>query len=213
MSLLNSCLKLRSPHSAASGISGARKSKTSLLGAMALCAAVLAGSAPVYPSSAKAGSPAQNGGGKMAPTETVEQAAALHHTLQIGRIMPEGQAQVQPEFYYEYWTLHPFSKKLLVFEYAYDTANCAWITAGTWYNSSPIYPKSGWHNALNYGSPSQKTVLVEATSGRCAGFRYDAAAAYYEWEFSTGSPHNAALGGTWKGAGLKDQWDFLLYLK
>jgi hypothetical protein len=194
-------------------IARTRKSQTSLLGALALCAAMLAASTPVYPASRDANTASPGNGGKIAPTETVEEAAALHHTLQIGRVIPEGQAQVHSDFYYGYWTVHPYATKGLVFEYAYDAANCKWVSAGSWYNSSPIYPSSKWYNALDFGYPSQKTILVEVTSGRCAGYKYKAAAAYFYWDKHTGAYYDAALGATWKGAGLSDRWDFLLYLR
>jgi hypothetical protein len=211
MNPIRSYLNRRFLPSTRSATGSTGKSSTSLLGVLALCTAILAGSTPVYPATRTANAaPPTSNGDKMAPTETAEEAAALHHTLLIGRLIPDGEdataitgtSAVRPPYYYGYWTAYPFTRKRLVALVAYYS-DCAEAGPGLWYPWYPHYPPA-------YGQVSQGYVTGHLVNGACSGYIYRGRAIYYYWDSYTGSYHNDQFGAYWHYHSLYYYWQFNL---
>jgi hypothetical protein len=216
MNSMRSYLNLRFQPSTGSRIARVRKSQTCLIGAVALCAAVLAASTPAFPATRNANAnsnaaPPTSNGVKMAPTETAEEAAAEHQTLQFARVIPDGEdapamtrnGEDSPDYYYGYWTAYPFVKKYLYAIVAYNPRTCAEITTGAWYPSAP-FPSY-------YGVETQGDTVGRLGNGACPAYRYTSRAIYYEWVYDTNYYQNDRFGATWRGAGLS--YRFVFYLE
>jgi hypothetical protein len=196
MNPVKSYLNLRFLPSKRSADASSRKSQTSLLGVLALCAAILAGSTPVYPASVKAGPASPGSGAKMAPTITPEEAAAKHETLKYAMVIPDGQAD--PAFH-GYWTAYPYVRTYLIAYVVYNVY-CQEVTAGNWYlNYSPTY-----------GVPSQGLVTGRLGNGDCPGYVFRSRAVYYTWVYDTDEYQNDVFEATWRGAGFQHQWVFYM---
>lgn len=196
MNSVKSYLNLRFLPSTRSANASSRKSPTSLLGVLALCAAILAGSTPVYPASVKAGPASPGSGAKMAPTITPEEAAAKHETLKYAMVIPDGQAD--PALH-GYWTAYPYVRKYLIAYVVYNV-HCQEVTAGNWYlNYSPTY-----------GVPSQGLVTGRLGNGDCPGYVFRSRAIYYTWVYDTDEYQNDVFEATWRGAGFHHQWVFYM---
>src|ERR1700682_4812752 len=196
MNPVRSYLNLRFLLSTRSADASSRKSQTSLLGVLALCAAILAGSTPVYPASVKAGAASPGSGAKMAPTITPEEAAAKHETLKYAMVIPEGQADAA---LHGYWTAYPYVRKYLTAYVVYNVY-CQEVTAGNWYlNYSPTY-----------GVPSQGLVTGRLANGDCPGYVLRSRAVYYTWVYDTDEYQNDVFEATWRGAGFQHQCVFYM---
>jgi hypothetical protein len=197
MNPVRSYLNLRFLPSTRSANASSRKSQTSLLGVLALCAAILAGSTPVYPASVKAGPASPGSGAKMAPTITPEEAAAKHETLKYAMVIPDGQAD--QAYFHGYWTAYPYVRKYLTAYVVYN-AHCQEVTAGNWYlNYSPTY-----------GVPSQGLVTGRLSNGDCPRYVFRSRAIYYTWVYDTNFYQNDVFEATWRGAGFHHQWVFYM---
>lgn len=179
-----------------------RKSRTSLMTVLTLCAAIFAAGTPAYPVNMHSSSPGS--GAKMAPTITPEEAAAKHQTLKVATVILDGEAepianQIVPLVNYGYFTAYPFTRKRLIAYVVYNIY-CQEVTAGNWYLNYP--PK--------YGVLSQGLVSGRLSNGDCRGYVFKSRAIYYKWVYGTGFYRNDVFEATWRGAGFHHQWVFYM---
>jgi hypothetical protein len=188
------------------GIARARKFQTSLICAVALCAAVLAASTPVFAASRNTNAASPDNSSKMAPTISPEEAAAQHQTLKFAAVVSESESQDAAMMaegetsYYGTWTVYPYSRKFLVSFVAYNRY-CQEVTSGYWTEGS-IGPK--------YGQVTQGLVKGRLSNGDCPQYIYTGAGIYYKWVYQTGSTHNDEFKANWHGGGLENMVTFYL---
>ena len=91
MNSMSFYLNLRFLPSMGSRIARARKFQTSMIVAVALCAAVLAAGTPAFAATRNATPAHPSNGSQMAPTISPEEAAAQHQTLKYAAVMAEGE--------------------------------------------------------------------------------------------------------------------------
>jgi hypothetical protein len=207
MNSMRFSLNLRFLPSTRSRIAPARRFQTSIIAAVALCAAVLAAGTPVFAASRNATSPSPSKSDQMAPTISPEEAAAQHQTLKYAAVVAEGDSQVaamtfavDSTSYYGTWTVYPDATKLLVSFVAYNKY-CQEVTPGYWTEGS-IGPK--------YGEVAQGLVKGRLSNGDCSQYIFTGAGIYYKWVYHTGSTHNDEFKANWHGGGLENMVTFYL---
>jgi hypothetical protein len=206
MNSMRFSLNLRFLPSTGSRIARARKFQTSMMAAVALCAAVLAGT-PAFAATRNATPASPSKADQMAPTISPEEAAAQHQTLKYAAVVTEGEPQaatmtfsVDSKSYYGTWTVYPDSRKLLVSFVAYNKY-CQEVTPGYWTEGS-IGPK--------YGDVTQGLVKGRLSNGDCPQYIFTGAGIYYKWVSHTGSTHNDEFKANWHGAGMENMVTFYL---
>jgi hypothetical protein len=202
---MRSYLNLRCLPAKCFAVASTRQSQTSLLGAFALCAAMLATGTLAYPASRNPNAPSPSNGSIMAPTISSEEAAAKGETLHYAMVVPDGESEaalsVDPlTSYYGTWTVYPFTKKFLTSFVAYNN-KCQEVGHGTWYEGS-VAPK--------YGQVTQALVKGKLSNGACSKYIFTGAGIYYKWVYKTGSTHNDEFKAYWKGGSLQNNVTFYL---
>jgi hypothetical protein len=182
-----------------------RNVNTQTLGALALCAAMLASATPGFSASRTPTVPVPSNGRVMAPTISPEEAAAKGQTLQYAMVIPDGESQaamsVDPlTSYYGTWTAYPYTRKYLVSFVAYNNF-CEEVSHGAWYKGS-IAP--------TYGQVTQALIKGKLANGACSHYIFTSAAIYYKWVYKTGTIHNDEFKAYWKGGGLQNNVTFYL---
>ncbi|MGA2537753.1 MAG: hypothetical protein ABSF53_17170 [Terracidiphilus sp.] len=187
MNSMRSYLNLRFLPSTASGIARARKYQTSLILAVALCAAGFV-AAPAYGASSKA----------------TADSTPSHQNIHYGTIVPDAQSAEEGVSHVDSDVSGVHSNLTLVYEKVrpgvrYELTNlvlyndkCEEITPGGWYLTS----------APKYGVASEGYTYGKLANGDCPGVRFESRAIYYTWthdQYATKDEFKAY----WAGDGYK----------
>ena len=99
--------------------------------------------------------------------------------------------------YYGTWTAYPYVQEFLVSFVANNV--CQEVTPGSWYEGS-VAPK--------YGIVTQAHVKGRLGNGECSDYVFTGAGIFYQWVHKTSSSRSDEFKANWKGGGMENKVTF-----
>lgn len=231
-------LNLRSLSSTEARIARTHGFQNRMIGAVAVCAAVLAMTPAAFAMNDNANAASSDNGMKMAPTISLEEAVAKHQTVKYVALVPVGEAENAPVVS-ESEAQNAAGLPLSAYPYVALTPEESVDAAGkpvgetSYYGVWTTYPyvhrflvsfvayndycqeitPGYWTEGSigpSFGLVTQAHVKGRLSNGDCSQYVYTGAGIFYQWVYNTNYYQNDEFKANWHGGGLENKVTFYL---